>query len=169
MPASPAMLGPEPLQVVRARKAWALACQGKNHHAIADELGVSTRTVQRDLEAALVLVHEETISDAKAYVLQQLAQYDALIEKWTPFAHKSTAEGAHLAAAVLIRCLENKAKLLGLENVKLSGGSGGSKIAEALASAETRALLRQMLDSADAQAASGVQASPLPAVQVDGL
>lgn len=139
-------------------KAWELRTKGRTVSEIATELGVSVVTARNYLQRGLEAARESYTASAMDHIQVILGQLDAIISKWRVLADCPAAEGADRAAAIVLKALEQRAKLLGLEGkgaglVIDAAGQGGPTIdlTEALKSPATRDALKRMITEAEGQ------------------
>ncbi len=141
-----------------ALRAWALKAEGKTTSEIADALGVSVVSANKYLRCGMEAARDHYTSAAMDHIQIILSQLESIISKWRKLADCPAAEGADRAAAIVLRALEQKAKLLGLEGkaggLVMDGGEQVMDLTEALKSQATREALRRMLDEADRAAAT---------------
>lgn len=78
--------------VERREKAWALVKRGKSLQEIADELGYSKSSAQRDVQHVLDEVRERTIQDAMSQRALDVARVEDVIGAWYPAAAGVTFE-----------------------------------------------------------------------------
>ena len=78
--------------VERREKAWALVKRGKSLQEIADELGYSKSSAQRDVQHVLDEVRERTIRDAMSQRALDVARVEDVIGAWFPAAAGVTFE-----------------------------------------------------------------------------
>lgn len=76
----------------RREKAWALAKRGKSLQEIADELGYSKSSAQRDVQHVLDEVTERTIQSAMSQRALDVARVEDVIGAWYPAAAGVTFE-----------------------------------------------------------------------------
>ena len=72
--------------VERREKAWALVKRGKTLQEIADELGYSKSSAQRDVQHVLAEVTERTVQDAMRQRVVDVARVEDVIATWYPVA-----------------------------------------------------------------------------------
>ena len=104
----------------RREKALELRASGQSIRAIADQLGVSKSQVQRDIEKELRAAAEERRKIAGLIVDLELAKLDALEEN----AWGHIAAGELSAIDRVLRSMERRAKLLGLDKTGEAGDAG---------------------------------------------
>jgi len=104
----------------RREKALELRASGQSIRAIADKLGVSKSQVQRDIEKELQAAAEGRKKIAGLIIDLELAKLDAL-EKTT---WKHIAAGELSAIDRVLRSMERRAKLLGLDKTGEAGDTG---------------------------------------------
>ncbi len=146
----------EPGRVELQRTIWRMRAAGMANDAIAEKLGISVVKVRHLLKVAQVLAATELAIEAKEHVALQAAQYDGLIERWSAVARNPDHPNGPAGAAVIIRCLEAKAKLLGLNGADVGDSKPAPSLQEALRSPEAREALRLALAQADRDAKNGV-------------
>ena len=135
--------------------AWKLRCEGKTVPQIAEALGVSDSTAKAYLQRGLEAARASYTASAMDHIQVVLGQLESIISKWRELADCPAAEGADRAAAIVLRALEQKAKLLGLEGkgaglVTDAAGAGPTiDITEALKSPATRDALKRMIAEAE--------------------
>lgn len=151
------------------QQVWELRCKGLNAVKIGKVLDLKPERVRQMLASAQVYAAADIEETAREAVLLQVAQYDAIVEKWSEAAHDPMHPNGTAAAAVVIRCLENKAKLLGLKDVPMGRQQQAFDLRVALQSAEMRAALRAALDEADAGVQQQQQEAGAPVVEGAGL
>lgn len=140
-------------------KAWELRTQGRTVSEIAQELGVSVVTARNYLQRGLEAARETYTASAMDHIQVILGQLDGIISKWRQLADCPAAEGADRAAAIVLKALEQRAKLLGLDGKGaglVTDGTGGGPtidLTEALKSPATREALKRMI--ADAEGRDG--------------
>lgn len=137
-------------------QAWKLRTEGRTVAEIAEVLGVGVSTAQGYLQKGLEAARETYTASAMDHIQVILGQLDGIISKWRALADCPAAEGADRAAAIVLKALEQRSKLLGLEGKgaglvikEPSGGAGVIDLTEALKSKATREALWTMLDSAE--------------------
>lgn len=95
----------------RQRKALELRRAGASYRAIADALGCATATAHDDVRAALALLAAETRAEAEQLRALEVERLDAvMMGHWTA----ATARGDVDAARIVLRCIEQRSRLLGL-------------------------------------------------------
>lgn len=140
-------------------QAWRLRTEGRTVAEIAAVLGVGVSTAQGYLQKGLEAARETYTASAMDHIQVILGQLDGIISKWRQLADCPAAEGADRAAAIVLKALEQRAKLLGLEGkgagLVTDGTGGGATIdlTEALKSPATREALKRMI--ADAEGRDG--------------
>lgn len=78
--------------VERREKAWALVKRGKSLQEIADELGYSKSSAQRDVQHVMNEVSERTVRDAMSQRALDVARVEDVIGAWYPAAASVTFE-----------------------------------------------------------------------------
>lgn len=78
--------------VERREKAWALVKRGKSLQEIADELGYSKSSAQRDVQHVMNEVAERTVRDAMSQRALDVARVEDVIGAWFPAAAKVVFE-----------------------------------------------------------------------------
>lgn len=78
--------------VERREKAWALVKRGKSLQEIADELGYSKSSAQRDVQHVMNEVAERTVRDAMSQRALDVARVEDVIGAWFPAAAGVTFE-----------------------------------------------------------------------------
>lgn len=78
--------------VERREKAWALVKRGKSLQEIADELGYSKSSAQRDVQHVMNEVSERTIQSAMSQRALDVARVEDVIGAWYPAAAKVVFE-----------------------------------------------------------------------------
>ena len=97
---------------------------GLNYREIAEALDVGLGTIARDVKIILGRWQKEQVSEIDGHVILQLAQVDSAINAiW-----KKVIEGNFGAVDRLIKLLERKAKLLGLDKPTTIAGPDGGPI-----------------------------------------
>jgi len=104
----------------RRERALELRASGRSIRAIADELEISKSQVQRDIENELKAAAEGRKKIAGLIIDLELAKLDALEEK----AWKHISDGELSAIDRVIRSMERRAKLLGLDKTGEGGDTG---------------------------------------------
>ena len=104
----------------RRETALELRASGRSIRAIADELEISKSQVQRDIENELKAAAEGRKKIAGLIIDLELAKLDALEEK----AWKHISDGELSAIDRVIRSMERRAKLLGLDKTGEGGDTG---------------------------------------------
>ena len=104
----------------RREKALELRASGQSIRAIADKLGVSKSQVQRDIEKELQAAAEGRKKIAGLIIDLELAKLDALEKK----AWKHITDGELSAIDRVLRSMERRAKLLGLDKTGEGGDTG---------------------------------------------
>ena len=89
--------------VERREKAWALVKRGKSLQEIADELGYSKSSAQRDVQHVLDEVRERTIQDAMSQRALDVARVEDVIGAWYPAAAGVTFELPGDEEALILR------------------------------------------------------------------
>lgn len=137
----------------RREKAWALRRRGLSFRAIAEELGrdpavgerYSKSQAQRDVQAVLDELNERTVLDAAGARALDLARLDDLLVAFFPPAIGAPADASgeesyggeaaatdntpdRHAADVVLKTLEQRAKLLGLHRQEVALSSSGPLI-----------------------------------------
>lgn len=87
----------------RREKAWSLAKRGKSLQEIADELGYSKSSAQRDVQHVLDEVTERTIQSAMSQRALDVARVEDVIGAWFPAAAGVTFELPGDDEALLLR------------------------------------------------------------------
>lgn len=105
---------------IRREKTLELRAEGQSIRAIADKLGVSKSQVQRDIKRELQAAAEERKKIAGLIIDLELAKLDALEKK----AWKHIAAGELSAIDRVLRSMERRAKLLGLDRTGEAGDTG---------------------------------------------
>ena len=105
---------------IRREQALELRASGQSIRAIADQLGVSKSQVQRDIEKELKAAAEGRKTIAGLIIDLELAKLDALEEK----AWKHISDGELSAIDRVLRSMERRAKLLGLDKTGEGGDTG---------------------------------------------
>ena len=143
-------------------KAWELRKNGKTITEIAKEIGVSVPTAYDYMQRGLESARAEYTASAVDHIQVIVGQLDTLISKWRELSDCPAVEGSDRAAAIVLKALEQKSKLLGLE------GKGGPlaleneaanqviDITEALKSPATRDALKRMIAQAEAESDTGI-------------
>ena len=106
--------------VARREKALELRASGQSIRAIADKLGVSKTQVQRDIEKELQAAAEERKKIAGLIIDLELTKLDELEQE----AWKHIAAGELSAIDRVLRAMERRAKLLGLDKTGEAGDTG---------------------------------------------
>lgn len=104
----------------RREKALELRAKGMSIRAIADKLGVSKSQVQRDIEKELQAAAERRKKIAGLIIDLELAKLDALEKK----AWEHITDGELSAIDRVLRSMERRAKLLGLDKTGEAGDTG---------------------------------------------
>ncbi len=104
----------------RREKALELRASGQTIRAIADELKISKSQVQRDIEKELKAAAEGRKKIAGLIIDLELAKLDALEEK----AWEHISDGELSAIDRVLRSMERRAKLLGLDKTGEGGDTG---------------------------------------------
>ena len=136
----------------RVAEAWRLRVRGLTVRAIAERLNVSAPTCWDYVREGLRLAREASADSAEAWRSQMVEQLEELLGQWSPVALDPAALGSDKAAAIVLKCQEQRARLLGLDRLEIPAEVKQVDIAEAMASPAARAALRRMLDEADRQA-----------------
>ena len=105
---------------IRREKALELRASGQSIRAIADKLGVSKSQVQRDIEKELQAAAEGRKKIAGLIIDLELAKLDALEKK----AWEHITDGELSAIDRVLRSMERRAKLLGLDKPGEGGDTG---------------------------------------------
>ena len=104
----------------RREKALELRAEGMSIRAIADKLGGSKSQVQRDIEKELQAAAEGRKKIAGLIIDLELAKLDALEKK----AWEHITDGELSAIDRVLRSMERRAKLLGLDKTGEGGDTG---------------------------------------------
>ena len=105
---------------IRREKTLGLRAKGQSIRAIADKLGVSKSQVQRDIEKELQAAAEGRKQIAGLIIDLELAKLDGLEQE----AWKHIAAGELSAIDRVLRSMERRAKLLGLDKTGEAGDTG---------------------------------------------
>ena len=105
---------------IRREKALKLRAKGMSIRAIAGKLGVSKSQVQRDIVKELQAAAEERKKIAGLIIDLELAKLDELEQE----AWKHIAAGELSAIDRVLRSMERRAKLLGLDKTGEAGDTG---------------------------------------------
>ena len=105
---------------IRREKALKLRAKGMSIRAIANVLGVSKTQIQRDIEKELQAAAEERKKIAGLIIDLELAKLDELEQE----AWKHIAAGELSAIDRVLRSMERRAKLLGLDKTGEAGDTG---------------------------------------------
>lgn len=105
---------------IRREKTLELRAEGQSIRAIADQLGVSKSQVQRDIEKELQAAAEGRKKIAGLIIDLELAKLDALEKK----AWEHIAAGELSAIDRVLRSMERRARLLGLDKTGEGGDTG---------------------------------------------
>lgn len=112
-------------QSVRVRTALALRCEGLTFEQIGKRLGVTKQAAHGSVQRELRAVAADRKALAEHQVDFELAQIDSVIRGMSAAAAKGDAR----AGAVIIKAMERRAKLLGLDApTKADVTSGGKAI-----------------------------------------
>ena len=104
----------------RREKTLELRASGQSIRAIADQLGISKSHVQRDIEKELQAAAEERKKIAGLIIDLELTKLDELEQE----AWKHIAAGELSAIDRVLRSMERRAKLLGLDKTGEGGDTG---------------------------------------------
>jgi len=106
-------------RVERRLKALELRKAGASYRRIGDTLGVAMVTVRRDIAHELAQLAAETQRDAAELRGLELSRLDAvMLGSWT-----AATRGDADAARIVLRCIEQRVKLLGLALTADAAGS----------------------------------------------
>ena len=136
-------------------KAWELRKNGKTITEIAKEIGVSVPTAYDYMQRGLESARAEYTASAVDHIQVIVGQLDTLISKWRELSDCPAVEGSDRAAAIVLKALEQKSKLLGLEGkggpLALENAAANQviDITEALKSPATRDALKRMIAQAE--------------------
>lgn len=136
----------------RVRTAWALRVQGATVRGIAEKLNVCEATAWDFCREGLALARETAGQDAREWRDEQLHRLSELIAAWGPLANEPIHPQSREASAIVVRCMEHQARLLGLDRVEgvVDFGKAESlSMEEALKSPATREALRRALNKAE--------------------
>lgn len=103
--------GPSAAREDRRKRVYELLLAGRSYSEIATAVGVTKSTVARDVKLLLDQLRADTLADAEAWRRLQVAQIDrGIAALWEGY------DGGDLATVDrMLRLLERKAKLLGLD------------------------------------------------------
>jgi DNA-binding CsgD family transcriptional regulator len=124
------------LTLERRRQAVDLRRKGKSYNEIADIMGLNKSSIHKTVSKALKELKDDLEADATLLRAQELDRLDSLQSACWPDA----MEGNTTAGAQILRVMERRAKLLGLDEAQsesTSGPKGGVMLVPAMVDADT--------------------------------
>lgn len=106
--------GKDPLTLERKRKAVVLKIRGATYAEIASALGVTRETAMIWVRAEMKIAAQELRDASEVLLAEMVTQCDALIERMSREVYGPKGPDPE-CARVLLRAIERKAKLLGIE------------------------------------------------------